>query len=183
MAEPSADWTGRDVSFSLKIQRSEPVRGEVYSYDQGTETLVLKENAVGSHIATYRMVKIKYIDLASVKLSGSPSQPEPVESVSNEALHRIRDKEEVAYQREMAKGKLVGEGVSPRAQQLFNALSKTLKCKWDKKDIIVEFGDDGVRIKEPYEPSLVTGKNPNVVSRVQTVLTGERAKIGETEVY
>eukprot|EP00961_Rhodomonas_salina_P123613 1665682-Rhodomonas_salina.2 len=87
-AAPSPEWCGMDVTFSMKAGGGDSIRGEVYAYDQQTDTLVLKENAVGQHLATYRVVKGVHIDLASVKLSGAAVPPEPVPPIAQQTLDR-----------------------------------------------------------------------------------------------
>ena len=85
--EASGDWCGREVELKMK-GGGEVIRGEVFTYDKGTDTLVLKENCVGQQIASYRMLKGSRIDASSVKLSGVAKAPEPLPSVSEATIAR-----------------------------------------------------------------------------------------------
>eukprot|EP00286_Rhodomonas_abbreviata_P001795 CAMPEP_0181290252 /NCGR_PEP_ID=MMETSP1101-20121128/1316_1 /TAXON_ID=46948 /ORGANISM="Rhodomonas abbreviata, Strain Caron Lab Isolate" /LENGTH=186 /DNA_ID=CAMNT_0023394527 /DNA_START=13 /DNA_END=573 /DNA_ORIENTATION=+ len=180
--QPSPDWCGKELTCCLKAGNDEQIRGEVFAFDVATDTLVLKENAVGQHLATYRLLKGESLDLSTVALRGTTVVPEPVPPVSQATLDRIREKEEQAVAKELAKGAMIGENVSREAQLLFNGLAKTMRCKWDKQDILVllEPGDrpeSGVRISSPYTVDLVQGRNEEFVARVKKVLEGERARI------
>lgn len=72
----------------------------------------------------------------------------------------------------------IGVGVSPRAQALFDALSRTHPCRWSGRSIVV-LGD--VVVSPPgYGPESVTGGTDAEAERVRVVLTalaraGERA--------
>ena len=64
------------------------VKGEVYTYDGASDTLVIKDHAVGLQEANYRFLKGKDIDPASVKLSGTNRVPDPTPAVSDSAVDR-----------------------------------------------------------------------------------------------
>lgn len=76
-------------SFMLDtLQDKTQIRGEVYTYDKASDTLVIKDHAVGLQEANYRFLKGKDVDPASVKLSGSNRVPEPTPSTSDDAVQR-----------------------------------------------------------------------------------------------
>jgi len=62
---------------------------QVFCYDPATDTLVLIENKVGAHIASYRYIKGASIDKASVRLSGSHVPPEPLPAISDDIMKRF----------------------------------------------------------------------------------------------
>merc|ERR1712012_533015 len=67
-----------------------------------------------------------------------------------------------------------GVGVTEFAQEIFNAMSKTMDVSWEKEDIICF----GVRIQKPYTPeSCVGGDDPAALERVKKVLIGELNRI------
>lgn len=50
---------------------------------------------------------------------------------------RTKMREDKAVKLAILEAEKIGEGVSEEAQMIFNALSKTLPCRWDKKKIVV----------------------------------------------
>ena len=71
----------------------------------------------------------------------------------------------------------IGVGVTQEAQDIFDALARTLPCVWDGKAIQVM---DEVRISPPYdkcEPA-TEAADPRAVERVQKVLAHEKSKLG-----
>lgn len=69
----------------------------------------------------------------------------------------------------------IGIGVTAEAQDIFNALSKTYPCHWDKKNIVVM---DEVVITPPYKPVNCSGSNEGALERLKIVLNAERKKLG-----
>lgn len=72
----------------------------------------------------------------------------------------------------------IGEGVTDEAQYIFNALSKTLPCRWKGKHIIVL---EEVEITEPYglnDCNSLHSSDSTVVTRVKKVLEEEKKKLG-----
>ncbi|KAJ1913003.1 hypothetical protein H4219_005387 [Mycoemilia scoparia] len=72
----------------------------------------------------------------------------------------------------------IGVGVSKIAQMIFDALSKTLPCRWDKTKIIVL---DEIVIESPYHQSNCTKLKDTAseytLERVKKVLQGERDRL------
>ena len=64
------------------------IKGEVYTYDKDSDTLVVKDHAVGLQEANYRFLKGKDIDPASVKLTGTSRMPDPTPAVSDSTVDR-----------------------------------------------------------------------------------------------
>ena len=70
----------------------------------------------------------------------------------------------------------VGVGVTQEAQDSFDALARTLPCRWADRDIVVM---DEVIIRPPYAACAgVAGGDPRAVERVQKVLANEKKKLG-----
>jgi protein LSM12 len=69
----------------------------------------------------------------------------------------------------------LGKGVTPQAQDIFDALEKTMPCEWKDTNIEV-FGE--VMIDSPYTLELChfkegSSRNAMMMDRVQTVLSEE----------
>lgn len=71
----------------------------------------------------------------------------------------------------------IGVGVTQEAQDIFDALARTLPCVWDGKAIQVM---DEVRIPPPYAAceAATEAADPRAVERVQKVLVHEKSKLG-----
>lgn len=65
-------------------------------------------------------------------------------------------------------------GVTPEAQSLFDALSKTLPVRWDKTTIVVM---NDVRVSSPYHPESVSGGTPAANERVRKVVEFEKKRL------
>jgi protein LSM12 len=67
-------------------------------------------------------------------------------------------------------------GVTQEAQDIFDALARTLPCRWQDRNIVVM---DEVVIAAPYKQCAgVDGVDPRAVERVQKVLANEKKKLG-----
>ncbi|ORX34878.1 hypothetical protein BCR36DRAFT_588540 [Piromyces finnis] len=91
----------------------------------------------------------------------------------------IINKEKKALKEEFQRQNRIGVGVTEEAQQIFDALSKTMPCSWNNKSIVVM---DEVTISPPYNAEsckMVPGKTvqESIIERVQKVLELEKKKI------
>lgn len=67
-----------------------------------------------------------------------------------------------------------GVGVSAEAQEIFDALVRTLPCRWDAQKIVVM---DEIRIEPPYTADSCRGPANAALARVKKVLEGERKRL------
>jgi len=91
----------------------------------------------------------------------------------------IVTREKKALKEEFQRQNRIGVGVTEEAQQIFDALSKTMPCSWNNKSIVVM---DEVIIGPPYNAEnckMVQGKTvqESILERVQKVLELEKKKI------
>ncbi|KAG9323745.1 hypothetical protein KVV02_007740, partial [Mortierella alpina] len=91
-------------------------------------------------------------------------------------LDRIRQREQQAVREAQAAAARIGVGVSTAGQEIFDALSKTLPCRWAKESIVVM---DEVIIAPPYEPEncKANASSSYTLARVKKVLEGERSRM------
>lgn len=61
----------------------------------------------------------------------------------------------------------IGVGVSERAQTIFDALAKTLPCRWEGEAIVIM---EEVRISPPYKLENIVGSSTASLQHVRKVL-------------
>lgn len=67
--------------------------------------------------------------------------------------------------------RLIGKGVSEEAQDLFDALNKTLPCDWNGQTIIVGVvGQNEVIVTPPYTPESASGNDAKSLAHVRKVV-------------
>ncbi|KAI8595974.1 anticodon-binding domain-containing protein [Dissophora ornata] len=91
-------------------------------------------------------------------------------------LDKIQHREQQTIREAQAAAARIGVGVSSIGQDIFDALSKTLPCRWAKDSIVVM---DEVIIAPPYEPEncKANASSSNSLARVKKVLEGERMRL------
>ncbi|KAG0326104.1 hypothetical protein BG000_001534 [Podila horticola] len=91
-------------------------------------------------------------------------------------LDKIQQREQQAIREAQVAAARIGVGVSSSAQDIFDALSKTLPCRWAKDSIVVM---DEVIIAPPYEPEncKANASASYTLARVKKVLEGERFRL------
>ncbi|KAI5789773.1 hypothetical protein DFH27DRAFT_572039 [Peziza echinospora] len=159
--------------------------GEIYTYDPVTHTLSLYTSP-----GDFRILKLQYIKDVSVLAravggggGGTGSFPAAVTPVS---LQSILERERVSCRAEHERFLTRGVGVSKDAQEVFDALNRTMQCRWGDKGMIVVV-DAGVGVVSPYLGGgdcrrLGTGEDvagERALERVRKVLEGERRRMEE----
>lgn len=170
----TTDWeVGCEVVF--KSVNDEEISGEVFAFDKTARIVVLKQPGSAPRSSKIRIVSEKH--LASVVMGKRPAQP-PDMSLPHINMQACREREEKALKAAEADAARIGMGVSKVAQQMFDALAKTMPCKWDQKDIVVL---EEVRVVEPYNSTSCSTKQPDdtaTLDRVRKVLDMERKQLG-----
>ncbi|KAJ1819882.1 hypothetical protein LPJ56_003558, partial [Coemansia sp. RSA 2599] len=134
--------------------------------------------SVGGGTAKQQTARVHLIKAANIKdlqvtaKSGTLALPEirPVATAAIEA----RKKRTLEQARERASR--IGVGVTDVAQSIFEALSRTLPCRWDQSKIVVL---DEVVIESPYsvDSCREISQAPVTLQRVKKVLQGELNRI------
>jgi len=164
------------------------VEGMIWCYDPVTGVVILESPGSSKGRQTYRMVKVNQVkDLQlGTLLEPVPPNPsavipkilEPVRPIDPEAV-KIREEQAVAA--DDARRARIGQGVSRWAQEIFDALGKTLPVRWHQTSIIIL---DDVLLPGPFyrsEDVKVSGNNQDRLNRVKQVLEGEWTRLLRTE--
>lgn len=118
------------------------------------------------------------INLQSIQ-SIQPSTVEPPTSVMDPLDHvqqalqplnmdRLLHRERQAIRQWEEAMARIGEGVTAEAQAIFDALSKTLPCRWRQKEMLVM---DEVVIRPPYTEADCQSKDQRSLAHVQKVVS------------
>lgn len=135
--------------------------GTVSIYDPSSNTLVISLEdgtvLVNTNLATWE--------------AKAPKQPTNLPSVVVN-LEALVQKERAACALREKEAAKVGVGVSPEGQMMFDALDKTLPCRWENTTIVVM---NDVYVSAPYTPQDCKGPSPRL-ARVQKMVEGTRAR-------
>jgi len=163
------------VGLVVKIKTSlgEDIEGEIFSFDNNTNCVVLIEHQKHSTLKkNYRLLKTSFVKEIQYLGKGQEIdlelEPPPIN------VGKIRQKEATTLRNLREEANRIGVGVSPEAQEIFNALAKTLPCRWIKESILVF---DEVIIDPPYEFCRGGTGTAVTVDRVKKVLEGEKKRL------
>jgi len=163
------------TSVALKLKTGEEVRGEVVGHHQAASLLVLRgPSTVLLRPTPLRMVRTDQIQSISEAVLPRPTYDTRLPYID---VQRCRDREERAVQAAAVEAAKVGNNVTAEAQQVFNALAKTMPCTWKGRDIVVM---TDVLVAPPYDlrSCKQISPNPPLLARIQKVLSNERSKLG-----
>ncbi len=113
------------IGVHMKVETSfgEELEGVVYAFDKATHCVVLQDSPLNpTQKKSYRVLNTNYVKKCQ-RLPYPPSHDlRPVKPVD---INRIRMKEAQALADARKETARIGVGVTPEAQKIFNALSKT----------------------------------------------------------
>ncbi|KAK1619397.1 hypothetical protein QYE76_024914 [Lolium multiflorum] len=159
------------VVISAKTTLGEEFEGQIVSFDRPSNLLEGVGRAERGERRNVRVIKANYIQDFTVV--GKYDDPlDPAACVLD--LAAIHAREEAALRQAEIEAERIGVGVTPEAQRLFDALSKTLPVQWNKTDIVVM---KEVRVCSPYLPENVSGGTSAANERVKKVLDFERKRL------
>jgi hypothetical protein len=168
----ASDWgIGHEVSGTTAT--GDAFAGEVFTYDEGTKLAVLR--AEGEIINTHHVYVLNTAGCMNVR-SNAPATKPTFDALPVVDKARSERREEVNVKAAQASAANIGVGVTQEAQDIFDALARTLPCSWEGQVIKVM---DEVTIAPPYAKCAgVPGGDARAVERVQKVLANEKAKLG-----
>lgn len=172
---PNAGSTQFVEGFRLAITTTlgEEFEGEVLNFDKFSNNVILQDIGSSGMKKNLRFLKINFIK--DIRLLGRADEPFEFH-IPHIDLNQLRMKEEAALRQAETDAERIGVGVTQEAQDIFDALSKTLPVRWDKSTIVVM---DEVRVSSPHTPENVAGGSPAAMERVRKVLELERRRLQE----
>jgi len=174
--QPQQDWKIGSL-VALETSLGERVEGFVYAFDGPLNCVVLQDAPINpTQKKSYRIVNLNFVTKRAA--GPAPASAVDVRPVQPLDMDRIRAKEAAATAEAKREAARINTNVSAEAQKIFNALAKTLPCRWDN-DTIVLFED--LRISSPYRVEDVRGgalTSKTELDRVKRVLDGETRRLG-----
>lgn len=157
--------------LSIKTTLGDEFEAQVITFDRHSNILVLQEGSKPGPRRNIRLLKANYIKEFS--FLGQSEDPLDIKKCYLD-LSSLQAREESAIRQAEADAERRGVGVTGEAQNIFDALSKTLPVRWDKTVIVVM---NEVRVSSPYLPESVSGGTPAANDRVKKVLEFERKRL------
>mmetsp|Transcript_57889 Transcript_57889/g.134873 ORF Transcript_57889/g.134873 Transcript_57889/m.134873 type:complete len:185 (-) Transcript_57889:52-606(-) len=154
----------------------EEIEGELFCVDSsGSNSVVICQRLESGNV-NYRWTKTNIIREVSA-LAAPPACPAD-DWLPHVDLRHIESRAKKLEDEAREESKRYGVGVTEHAQEIFDALSKTMEAEWDGEDIKVL----GVRISKPYDPFRnVTGGDDQARERVQKVLQNELGRLSKRQ--
>ncbi|KAL8550453.1 hypothetical protein ACS0TY_009038 [Phlomoides rotata] len=159
--------------LSIKTTLGDEFQAQIISYDRHSNLLILQEELKSGAGAkrNIRLLKANYIK--EFTFLGQGEDPLDAKRCFLD-LNTLQAREESAIRQAETEAERIGVGVTPEAQSLFDALSKTLPVRWDRTTIVVM---NEVRVSSPYLPESVSGGTPAANERVRKVLEFEKKRL------
>ncbi|PRQ57384.1 putative Anticodon-binding domain-containing protein [Rosa chinensis] len=125
---------------SIKTTLGDDFQGQVITFDRPSNILILQEGLKGGPKRNIRLLKANYIN--ELSYLGQAEDPLDIKNCYLD-LNSLRARDT------QAECERIGVSVTSQAQNIFDALSKTLPVRWDKTVIVVM---NEVRVSSPYLP-------------------------------
>ena len=168
-------------------QNGEAVDGHLYAMDPKTNVVILFHKKDTKSVLPHAKYDFKLLPMHAIKsIDASKTTTDvaadPLASLYADSkstlpainLERLRARERKAvrqFEEEIAR---IGDNVTAEAQAIFDALSKTLPCRWMNQNILVM---EEVLIRPPYRTEDCESEDTQSLAHVHKVLTGERQRL------
>ncbi|KAJ2077965.1 hypothetical protein H4R24_004803 [Coemansia sp. RSA 988] len=164
--------------LSVDLVDGRTIEGLLFTYDVYSGVVALVSacaDAEGSERKQVHLVKAANISDVRV-LSKEESVLSDIPEINVVPVAAIEARKQRALAQERERASRIGVGVSDRAQSIFEALSKTMPCRWENDRIVVL---DEVIIESPYtvESCREVSSAAFSLSRVKKVLQGELSRL------
>ncbi|XP_058115461.1 uncharacterized protein LOC131258270 isoform X2 [Magnolia sinica] len=159
--------------INVKTSLGDEIEGHIITFDRPSNILRPQEGTkTTGPRRNVRLLKATYIKEVSF-LGQAEEDPLDFKRCFLD-LTTLQSREESAIRQAEMEAERIGVGVTSEAQNIFDALSKTLPVRWEKTVIVVM---NEVRVSSPYFPENVSGGTPAANDRVKKVLELERKRL------
>ncbi|KAG2190708.1 hypothetical protein INT46_002521 [Mucor plumbeus] len=183
-------------AIKIKTASNEQVEGLVYTFDRITNCIVIDSSPQSSPTSSttttptttattttqnrnlsFRIIKISHIK-EIVSLGDGINNKKDYLPINQVQVDRLKSRESEALKGFQSQVSKIGVGVTKEGQDIFNALSKTLPCRWSKDTIVVL---DEILITPPYgvENCKANATSAALLARIKKVLEGERKRLAK----
>eukprot|EP00755_Sulcionema_specki_P013565 Sspe_Gene.54292::Locus_29968_Transcript_1_3_Confidence_0.400_Length_950::g.54292::m.54292 len=171
---------GQHIRF--RVNNAESVEGVVYAYDPQQNTLaVFDMNTSQRARHNFRIFNTLYISQVSIVGDADDYLPEALrrKSPALPKLHTDKLKDRLQNAKE-TRPQYMGRDVTIEAQDVFDSINRTLKCKWEGTNIIIL---GSVRLTAPYTPNELQevegsgGRGQQTLEHVTKILIDRQKKM------
>ncbi|KAI7902996.1 anticodon-binding domain-containing protein [Cokeromyces recurvatus] len=169
-------------TIRLKTAFDEEVEGLIYTCDRITNCIVIdcshKDNKTSNRKnCNFRIIKISHIK-EILFLTATTNGVKDYMPINQIYIDRLKQRESEVMKGVKNEVSKIGIGVTKEGQDIFNALSKTLPCRWSKDTIIVM---DEILITPPYgvNDCKANASSSALLARIKKVLEGERKRLAK----
>ncbi|CEP07367.1 hypothetical protein [Parasitella parasitica] len=179
-------------AIKIKTASNEEIEGLVYTYDRISNCIAIDSSPQTSPTTTtaaaaaaagcnmsFRIIKISHIkEIISLGDLSSSDNKKDYLPVNRVQVDRLKSRESEALKGFQSQVSKIGVGVTKEGQDIFNALSKTLPCRWSKETIVVmdeilitpPYGVDDCKASASSAASLTRVKKVHIVTATDDVL-------------
>mmetsp|Transcript_24446 Transcript_24446/g.44862 ORF Transcript_24446/g.44862 Transcript_24446/m.44862 type:complete len:182 (-) Transcript_24446:63-608(-) len=163
---PVEQYLGSSIRVTTTF--NEEIEGELFCFDSQSNSVVICQKLDNGNV-NYKWTKANII--REVIATGGPSGQD--EELPNVDLRYVEARAKKLEEQAAREAKRYGVGVTEHAQEVFDALNKTMEASWDGEDIKVL----GVKITKPYDPiKNISGGDTAAQERIRKVLQAELQK-------
>ncbi|ODQ50134.1 hypothetical protein SAICODRAFT_73657 [Saitoella complicata NRRL Y-17804] len=174
------------IGLRMKVTTliDETIEGTLYAYCPITNTVTLSSSAESTGAADYRILKVSF--LTNIQVLETPTQSTNFTNAPGPELAPVNLQTiDARINKVITKKPSVPPGVGREGVEIFEALTKTLPCRWQGTAIVVL---DEVMVESPYTAETCKsieergGGNGYSLKRVKMIVEGERRRLfGESE--
>ncbi|KKY27847.1 hypothetical protein UCRPC4_g00827 [Phaeomoniella chlamydospora] len=174
------------IGAQIRITTAAPApltyEGTLFTADPITNLIVINTGSSTASAGNYQIIPISRLQSFNIislpQSNGESTFATAAPPIAPLPLPSFRQREEAAIRRLKEQELKRGKGVTPEAQEIFNALTRTMPGRWEGQDMIIS---ESVVISKPYRIEDCRALNESVsgsaVHRVRKVLEMEKKKI------